>query len=510
MNIKEAKEEIIRTVQAYLCKDETGAYRIPSEKQRPILLMGKPGIGKTAIMEQAAKECGINLVSYTITHHTRQSAIGLPFISKRIYDGKEYSVTEYTMSEIVASIYEQIEKSGIKEGILFLDEINCVSETLAPTMLQFLQYKTFGTHKVPDGFIIVTAGNPPQYNKSVRDFDVVTLDRVKRIDVDEDFDVWKEYAYRNSVHGSIMAYLEIRKQDFYAIRTDVDGRRFVTARGWEDMSRILEVYELLKQPVTKGLVQQYIQDPEIAETFSNYYELYNKYKNLYKVPEILNGTAPSAKEVLQNAPFDEKLSLLGLLIDSLNQEFRSYAEQKAVQKEVFEHMRLLRAALRGAQSGENASASLALNNISEQKAKLEETLRHQLDSGMIDKDREKCLRFVILSMEELRKKLTLEQTGSAEADFEIAKNWFAERESRRMSDIQKAGDHLTNAFKFLDETFGEGQEMVIFLSELAAGYYSLQFVSECGNEAYYKYNRLLLLKGRRQSLREQVLELMDL
>ncbi len=37
----------------------------------------------------------------TITHHTRQSAIGLPFISKKEYGGREYSATEYTMSEIV-------------------------------------------------------------------------------------------------------------------------------------------------------------------------------------------------------------------------------------------------------------------------------------------------------------------------------------------------------------------------------------------------------------------------
>ena len=163
MNIKQAKQEIKNTIRAYLQKDEAGEYEIPVERQRPILLIGAPGIGKTAIMEQVAQECGINLVSYTITHHTRQSAIGLPFISRRNYDGKEYSVTEYTMSEIIASVYDQIEKSGIHEGILFLDEINCVSETLAPTMLQFLQYKTFGMHRVPDGFLIVSAGNPPQY-----------------------------------------------------------------------------------------------------------------------------------------------------------------------------------------------------------------------------------------------------------------------------------------------------------------------------------------------------------
>ena len=41
--------------------------------------------GKTAIMEQVAAECGVGLVAYTITHHTRQSAVGLPFIVKKNY-----------------------------------------------------------------------------------------------------------------------------------------------------------------------------------------------------------------------------------------------------------------------------------------------------------------------------------------------------------------------------------------------------------------------------------------
>ena len=49
------------------------------------------------------------------------------------------------MSEILASVYERIEQTGIRTGILFLDEINCVSETLMPAMLQLLQSKQFGT-----------------------------------------------------------------------------------------------------------------------------------------------------------------------------------------------------------------------------------------------------------------------------------------------------------------------------------------------------------------------------
>ena len=178
VNIKRAKQEITDSIEAYLKKDEFGEYMIPSIRQRPILLMGPPGIGKTQIMEQIAREKGIALVAYTITHHTRQSAIGLPFIREKEYGGKKYSITEYTMSEIIASVYEKMEQTGLKEGILFIDEINCVSETLAPTMLQFLQCKTFGNQKVPEGWIIVAAGNPPEYNKSVRDFDVVIFLRM--------------------------------------------------------------------------------------------------------------------------------------------------------------------------------------------------------------------------------------------------------------------------------------------------------------------------------------------
>ena len=129
MNINQAKEYIKNSIQIYLKKDEFGDYRIPVVRQRPVFLLGAPGIGKTAIMEQIAQELSIALVSYSMTHHTRQSALGLPFIKHKTYEGMEYDVSEYTMSEIIASIYQTMEESGVKEGILFLDEINCVSET---------------------------------------------------------------------------------------------------------------------------------------------------------------------------------------------------------------------------------------------------------------------------------------------------------------------------------------------------------------------------------------------
>ena len=144
--------------------------------------------------------------------------------------GKEYTVTSYTMSEIIASVYGQIEKTGCTDGILFLDEINCVSETLMPAMLQFLQYKTFGSHALPEGWVIVAAGNPPAYNRSVREFDTVTLDRVRYMKVEPDFPIWKHYAVERGLHPAVLSFLELRPERFYVMEPGEKG--FVTGRAW--------------------------------------------------------------------------------------------------------------------------------------------------------------------------------------------------------------------------------------------------------------------------------------
>ena len=494
MNIQEAKQEIIYTIRAYLEKNADGMREIPPERQRPVLLMGPPGIGKTAIMQQIAEELGIGLVSYTITHHTRQSAIGLPYIARKNYGGKDYQVTEYTMSEIVASVYDQIERSGISEGILFLDEINCVSETLSPTMLQFLQYKTFGTHRLPESFVLVCAGNPPEYNRSVRDFDVVTLDRVKRLDIREDFAVWKSYARERGVHGAVLAYLEIHRDHFYRVQTDAEGRHFVTARAWEDLSDSLKVYEKLKIPVTEAFAGAFLQDTEIARGFAVYYELWNRYRNIYRIPDILEGEIPEDRMRLLSAPFDEKLSLTGLLVTALEQEFARVDLAERVQKRVFGS---LKAITRAAGERQNVNAAVLRELAEEQVGALMAQMEQKRNAHMLSRQEERESMAASQALKELSGWMEDTQAHSV-------REWFAGREDVRKQEAEAAGRHLTCALRFMAAVYGEGQELVILLSQLAGGWYSMKYVQTWGNEEFYHYNRLLLLKDQKRELAEEI------
>lgn len=496
MNIKRAKMEIKSSIEAYLKKDAYGEYVIPSIRQRPILLMGPPGIGKTQIMEQIARECKIGLVSYTITHHTRQSAIGLPFISEKKYGGKSYSVTEYTMSEIIASVYDKMEQTGLLEGILFIDEINCVSETLAPTMLQFLQCKTFGNHAIPQGWIIVAAGNPPEYNKSVREFDLVTLDRVKKIDVMADYSVWKEYAYQAGIHPAVLSYLNIRKHNFYQMQTTVDGKMFSTPRGWEDLSRMLTVYEKLGKDMDWEVVLQYIQLPKTAKDFANYLELYRKYQTDYQVEEVLEGKIDGILEKkLAHAAFDERLSVTGLFLSRLFQDFQEYFQKEQAVSMIYQALKEYKQMNEGAEGFERILMRMNRKREEDKKARI------------LTKEEENCYRQAMPILEKYLLLLKECWEESPDALFGRLKDQFQKEKEALQETYQKAGNHLEHVMDFMEQAFGESQEMVMFITELNGNRHSIQFLQRYSCERYYFWNKQMLFEERHRMIKTKLDEL---
>ncbi|MDE6850967.1 MAG: AAA family ATPase, partial [Lachnospiraceae bacterium] len=479
-------------------------YLIPVIRQRPILLLGAPGIGKTQIMEQIARECRIGLVAYTITHHTRQSAVGLPFIQEETFGGKTCSVTEYTMSEIIASVYRKIEEEKLREGILFIDEINCVSETLAPTMLQFLQCKTFGNQAVPQGWIIVAAGNPPEYNKSVRDFDMVTLDRVRRIEVEPDYGVWKEYARAQHVNNALLSYLELRPQNFYRVQSDVDGMMFVTARGWEDLSNLLDVYTRLGFSVDEEVIREFLQHEEIAKDVSAYLDLYRKYQDDYGIPEILDGAAsPEIYQRLQRASFDERLSVVNLLLSGLNRYFMAVAEIKMVTDLWYVFLKNYRQKMMDAIEQPNASE--IIDEIGNGKSDeiyqeliqaMEREYERDRQNGFLTRKEQKCREMLL---EKLRQWKPL-RTEDAEKAFLAAREGFDQMQDQLMAKEDETMGKLEHAFSFMESAFGEGQEMVVFVTELTMGTESSAYLRDNPSEGYQNYNQKLLVGTRRAEI----------
>ncbi len=480
MHIQEAKTQIKNAILSYSTKDTHGKYKIPVEKQRPVFLVGAPGIGKTAIVEQIARELNIGFVSYAMTHHTRQSALGLPFIIEKQYGEQTYSVSEYTMSEIIASIYEEMEKSGKKEGILFLDEINCVSETLAPSMLQFLQYKTFGRHRVPEGWIIVTAGNPAGYNDAVREFDIAMLDRLKKIEVEPDYEVWKKFAVSANVHSVVLSYLDIKPQYFYRVTTTIDGKSFVTARAWDDLSQMIALFEENNLTVDYNLIAQYIQDEEIAKDFTNYYDLYHKYRSDYQIDQILSGNTPaSIVERAVNAKFDERLSLISLLLSSIDDKLI-----KTMLKE--DSLRVVINQIKPMKDYEKEIGEIIL--FYKQKTEQTDTKAH------IERS------YAVLDIyEDLQSLIQLKGN-----EYAVIKEDLSKRLHALKQEVEEDKKMLENVFVFFEKSFGKGQEILILVSEMTIRNAISRFIFNHGCEKYQEYNSQLLFKDKQNSLQERI------
>lgn len=484
MNIKEAKEAIELMVQEYLTKDKYGDYAIPAHQQRPIFMVGAPGIGKTAIMEQIASDLDVGLVAYTMTHHTRQSACGFPVVSEVSVGGKSVKVTEYTMSEIIAKVYKTIEESGKKEGILFLDEINCLSETLAPAMLEFLQYKKFGNWQLPEGWVLVTAGNPPQFNKSVKEFDVATQDRLRIISIDADFGVWKEYAINKGVHPAIIGFLTMNEGWFYKITSSASsGKEFATARGWEDLSTTIKTYESLGFDINEDLIGQFIKCPEAVQKFGVYYRLFKKYRMDYGISDIISGNVSDVViGKAKSAKFDERLAILSMLTDATGALSKDYVQ-------TFKALSLAARPLR------KIKKQLSYVNVHD------EIIAAKAD---IEKDMEKKKAASALSMEE--KNVDVEacrflakyadaalesKTPDAASVFKKVKAAFTKDSKKLSSDGKGVSLALQSAFKFIASSWGDDQEMILWVTQITTTAATMMFIAQNGCDEYYKYNGLI-------------------
>ena len=245
--------------------------------------------------------------------------------------------------------------------------------------------------------------------------------------------------------------------------------------------------------VDQEVIFQYIQHEKIAKDFANYLELYEKYQTDYQIRGILEGNVREAVyEKLKFAPFDERLSVIGLLLAALSEKFEAVYDVDVYVTALFEVLKNFRRKL----TEGNIPSELLFSMEQEILTKAE----NDAECGRID-------RKTMHLQKELGKTLKiygrmLKEKGITEQEnaFEAVRREFVKETEKRETVISKVSENLECAFDFMERAFGESQEMVVYITELTVNFYGAKFLSEneCGR--FYKYNKGLLANERRADI----------
>jgi hypothetical protein len=322
------------------------------------------------------------------------------------------------------------------------------------------------------------------------------MDRMKLVEVEADYATWKEYAQKQGIHNAVITYLDMKKNDFYRVETNVGGKSYVTARGWEDLSATMLLCEEEGITVDETLVGQYLHNERIVKEFSAYYELYNKYKKDYKVEEILSGTnSAQVVERARIAKFDERLSLLGMLLDKLENEMRENLEMSDYLQELMKVLKIIKTLH---EKKEDTDIITLVQNQMENRHKLIASMTQAQTLSGEDKRKNRA---IIRFLQNCEKSIRIENTADA---LSILKSAFDCEVARLKEENAKIQERLHNLFAFSEVAFMDGNEVLVLVTELTINSYSSRFIATYGSDDYKKHNEDLMLHERQEDLINEI------
>ena len=214
------------------------------------------------------------------------------------------------------------------------------------------------------------------------------------------------------------------------------------------------------------------------------------------VAPILAGKATKAiRQRASAAKFDERLSLLGLLLDAATGELRSVVEREEMLRELLGILKDVKAALTAPEAD---LAALLEEQLRRQKTRIDTGRR----SGSLSQEAERSHRRIIAALE--RQKVLAGQTVDSQTGFAAVKADFDQMVQGLKAQAKTAGEMLNNLFAFCEEVFPEGQELLILVTELTINYYAATFISRYGCDAYFAHNQELLFYERQQEIISQL------
>lgn len=470
--ISEAKKEIKNSISVYMMKDEKGNYIIPENKKNPFYIIGVPGIGKTEMAEQIAKELGIGFLSTSLTHHTRNSVLGLPVITD-VYGEKG---TEYTIPDMLAKVIKECEK-GYKEGILLIDEFASMSDALVAPMLAFLQNKCIGNHKLPEGWVLLLCSNPPEYNETAREFDAAVMDRVRLMNVIYSKEDFINYAIEINMHPIIIDYIRNNENSAYICESDNLGNRIVTTRGWENLSQCLYGYEKLNLEVTPKLIYQFIKDENVVYEFYNYYVLCKSTLKIEDITDIIQGVNWSENiEKVYDMDFNRKMQISDVLMKIAVND-----SEKVVQD-----AKLLAYLKRWIDEWEDNYTDIdcfegAMKSRIGQPIFAVSYLPKVFSERKCDKAEEQMINEILLSVKKSKKDSFQRATDGMV--LKAMKMWYEKKNTKVMEYMNNINNEISNIIKFI-KNIDDTSFMKFFIRNLNQQENVLYILTELKNEEY--------------------------
>lgn len=260
--------------------------------RRSIFLWGKPGIGKSTLVKAVAKHLGIGLIDLRLLYFDTVDMRGVPVPVIQDENGNVRSFNSSEVDELNGFV--DAVKNGRTiwllpsffprggKGIIFLDELNQADPQVQKIGLQLALDYEIGDYKLPEGWIVVAAGNRESDKAHVQRMSAALNNRFIHVDVDVDIEDWLDWAVKNGVHPMVMAFLKMYPELLHQFDEKKNPRCFPTPRTWEMVSDLLKngfifgLEELIAGTVGEGVATQflafmnlYTEIPKIDEIFKN-------------------------------------------------------------------------------------------------------------------------------------------------------------------------------------------------------------------------------------------------
>jgi hypothetical protein len=199
--------------------------------QRPVFLWGPPGIGKSEVVEQIARDLNGHMIDLRMAQMEPTDIRGIPYFNRD--NGKmDWAPPIDLPDEELASQYPIV--------ILFLDEMNSAAPAVQAAGYQLILNRRVGKYVLPRNVVIVAAGNRESDKGVTYRMPMPLANRFLHIEMRPDFTSWQTWAVDNMIHRDVVSYLSFAKQDLYDFDSKSSSRAFATPRSWVFVSDLLK------------------------------------------------------------------------------------------------------------------------------------------------------------------------------------------------------------------------------------------------------------------------------